>query len=130
MTEYFSESCSSRTGFFVIDTGAGQVEDDHTKNLTCPNCDLPAYKYDKSAGVIHFADSLETYSPGSLAAMPLEGKATIELTSLREALKGSLNLKIYVGNLLDVLVGEARNQIRASDSCGDTYGIAPAYSGI
>ncbi|TWI60266.1 putative membrane protein [Bradyrhizobium huanghuaihaiense] len=115
-------NCTTRT-FFRIDTGAGQVTDDYTQNLTCPECKLPKYKYDKATRRITAYQVIPTNFADRSFSVPVTGIFDLELDEANQKVKGTAKLLIDWGSVQKNFGAIAQSGFKIDEECGDRFSV-------
>jgi uncharacterized membrane protein len=117
-----TENCSTRE-FHLIDTGAGQVTDDYTLNLTCTHCDLPKYRYDKATQRITAYHVISATLGDHRVIVPATGIFDLKLDEAHQRITGAAKLVLDWGAVQKDFGTIAGSSFNIDEECGNRFSV-------
>jgi uncharacterized membrane protein len=117
-----TQSCNTRK-FNLLDTGAGQVTDDYTRDLTCSDCDLPKYRYDRATQRITAYHVIPATLGNLRVIVPATGIFDLKLDEAQQRITGTAKLWLDWGAVQKDFGTIAGSSFEINEECGDRFSV-------
>jgi uncharacterized membrane protein len=125
MTRLSNDACEKTEKFYKVDIG-DKVVDEYTSRLSCPDCQLPKFRYNKQKQSVTGYHVLNFDEYGQNITIPVESYSAISLEDGDKQLTATTTLYVDLSNIQSKIEAIAQNFLSSSDDCGDNLAVRKA----